>query len=475
MTFFVYCNEFPGSARYSISYSANVFDDQIYCNLSGGGSLGEFDDPENMVECIPAAFYDNISFTVSLSPADRAIGKESLVSGTKIDLASIMENGKFGLQTYTLAMCFNDQTRTPVDSYSFYTWVPTTVVAANVQTSMIFTGFAAYQPEGCDKYCGPRTRVARVEYILPWEQNWNEEKETYTPFSSISQFNIRPAQQDIKNFLYPLYASSTVSFKVSEDNTKIEGASCDANYYGMFHEKMNYGGGVSVLKSFSIDGVEKEFNDILEVGLDGNHSFDFTFYNPDGFVQGEFPTEALNVLHVATANTADMIPPKMIGLQMYDADGKIKTVFDPEEECTLLVAMYDRTTANTTSLDFDVKLYAAKQDTEDWVEITNPEVTEHDARLGKTYEFAIPTDGTLEINKWNKFKIVGEDASGNSNTMILDYCLGIGVPDSINGINTDGFEGAPVYYNLQGHRIDSPVKGEVVIEKAGGKTRKVTL
>lgn len=471
MTFFVYCNEFPGSSYYSISYSANLFDEQVYCNLSGGGSLNEFDDPEYMVECIPAQFYDNMSFSMSLSPLDRAIGKETLISGSKADLAQTMDEGKFGLQTNTLAMCFNDLTRQPVDSYQFYTWIPYSTIAANVQTSIIFNGFGAYD-ENCAKYCGSRTRVYGVDYILPWEQTWNVERETYSPYSSISRFNIRPTTQDIRNFEYPLYAISSLSFTPEEATGKLKSASYSANYYGMFNEKMNYTG-VSVLKEFAIDGEVKELQDILEVELGETHSFDFTFYNPDGYVQNQFETEGLNILHATTADLSDMVPPKMIGMQMYDADDKIKTTFETGEDCHLFVAMYDRTTDNAAVLDFEAKLYVAAQDADEWVEIANPEVVEYDARLGKTFEFAIPTDGTLAANKWMKLKVVGEDSYGNTNTMLLDYCLYIDDVNAVESLKGDGAESAPVYFNLQGMRIENPAKGEIVIEKAGGKVRKV--
>lgn len=472
MTWYVYCNEMPGSGYYSISYSANLFDDQIYCNLAGGGNIREFDDPENMVECIPASFYDNLSFSVSLSPADKEIGKETLVSGSKADIAVLNDNGTYTLQSNTMAMCYNDYTRQPVDNYQFYTWIPSSVIATGVQTSMIFTGFGAYN-DGSSKYCGPRTRVAGTVYILPWEQTYNEAKDTYSPFCTIDRFNIRPGQQDIRNFVYPLYANSSFYIDINTEDKVITSASSSATYYGMFHEKMNFMD-ASVLKSFTIDDEEKEFKEILDVDLNGTHSIDLTYYNPDGFVQNMFPTEALNTLHITSANIEDMVPPRMLGLQMYNDEGKIKTVFEADEPAMLLVAMYDRISNNKTNLDFEVKLYVAAQESDEWVEISEPVVTEYDPKLGKTYEFTLPTDGTLSADQWMKLKVVGEDASGNSNTMLLDYCFGIGNPNAgVKAIEDNSADCAPVYYNLQGIRIAEPASGEIVIENAGGKTRKI--
>lgn len=474
MSFYVYCNELPATAYYSISYSANLFDDQVYCNLAGGGAINTFANPTNMVETIPASFYDNLSFTMSLSEADYNIPKESFITGSRADIAVRNENGQFQLQTNTLSMGFNDVTRHPVDSYSVYTWVPTTRIATGVQTSMIYTGFAAYN-ESSSKISGSRTRVGGVEYILPWEQTYNESYDTYTPFSSISRFNIRPATQDLKYFEYPLYAISSLSFSLDEENaTKIKGFSCSSNYYGMFHEKMSYSG-VNLLKSFAIDGEEKEISEILNVELGSGKALEFTFANPDGFVQGQYTTEALNVLRSTMADVDDIVPPKMVGLQMYNGSGKIKTVFTPGEECNFLVAMYDRLTGNRTNLDFDIALYVAAQDSEEWLEIADPTVTEYDARLGKTALFTIPTDGTLAADKWLKLKVVGTDPAGNTNTMLLDYCLAIGDPGSVAITTADGTAAAPVYYNLQGMRIQTPAAGQIVIEKAGDKTRKVVF
>lgn len=475
MTSFVYCNELPGTAYYSISYSANLFDDQIYCNLSGGGAINSFSNPNNMVETVPASFYDNLSFSMSLSEADLNIGKESFISGTKADYTTTNENGQFMLQTNTLAMGFNDPTREPVDSYSVYTWVPTTRIATGVSTSMLFTGFAAFN-ESSSKLSGARTRVSGVEYILPWEQNYNESYNTYTPFSSIGRFNIRPASQDLKYFQYPLYAISTLYYTLDEENNnKLSGFSYSGGYYGMFHEKMSYSG-VSLLKSFAIDGEDKELAEILNVDLGSEHSIDLTLYNPDGFVQGEFVTESLNILHTTTADINDIVPPKLIGLQMYNGNGKIKTTFAPEDKCNFLVAMYDRLTGNRTNLDFNISLYVAAQDTEEWIEISEPTITEYDPRLGKTALFNIPTDGVLAANKWLKLKVVGEDAAGNSNTMLLDYCLYIDDPDGVTLTGVDnGATAAPVYYNLQGMRIAAPAAGQIVIEKAGDQTRKVVF
>lgn len=471
MTFYVHCNEFPGSSYYSISYSANLFDSQVYCSLAGGSSLRDFANQQTMVECIPAEFYNNLSFSMSLSPADRAIGRETLISASKTDVATIMENGKFGLQTNTLDMCFNDPTRQPVDSYNFYAWVPTTTIGTGIWTSMIYTGFAAYD-EKSSKYCGARTSIKGVEYILPWEQNWNEAYETYTPFSSISQFNIKPSRQDLKNFYFPLFAISNITIKVDDTTNKLSSATYNAHYYGMFHEKMNYSG-VDIVKSFKIDGEEKAFSEITNVALDAQHSFDLTFYNPDGFVQGQFPTESLNTLHFSSADINDMVPPKLIGLQMYDSRGRIKTSFKTDEKCNFLVAMYDRTSDNTPSLDFDVKLFVAAQDADEWIEIADPETTDYDAKLGKTFEFLIPTNGTLAPNKWLKLKIEGKDTAGNTNTMLLDYCLFIDDPTAIDEINTDSAEAAPIYYNLQGIRVENPSAGDILIERRGAMSKVV--
>lgn len=474
MTFRVYCNEFPGTTNYSISYMANLFDERVYSSISGGGTLNEFEDPINMVEMIPVEFYDDLSFTMSLSPKDMEIGKETFIQGSKQDLATIMENGKFGLQTNTLSMGFNDPTRKPVDSYSCYTWIPSSRIATNVWTSMVYTGFGAYNSSD-SKFCGARTRVFGTLYILPWEQSWNETYETYTPYSSISQLNIKPAEQDIQNFKYPLYANSQLIIVLDPDDASmLKSISPNAHYYGMFNEYLNLSG-VSLLKSMTAVVNGEETETLTTLKLSEISSLDFTFYNPDGYVQGEFETENINVLHVTTTNPSDMIPPRMTGLQMYDGDGKIKTKFEADEECNLLVVMHDRTTDNTASLDFGVKLYAAAQESDEWVEISTVDVTDHAALLGKECVFTIPTDGTLAANKWLKLKVVGEDTSGNTNTMNLDYCLYIDDPSGVDRINADNAESTPVYYNLQGMRVVNPAAGEIVIEKTGNKARKVML
>lgn len=81
--------------------------------------------------------------------------------------------------------------------------------------------------------------------------------------------------------------------------------------------------------------------------------------------------------------------------------------------------------------------------------------------LGSTgwnlFDESLPTDGFVNTNLSGKFSVAIPDSNG------------------INDVIAGSTEGKAEYFSLQGIRLDSPVKGSVVIERRGGTARKIVV
>lgn len=66
---------------------------------------------------------------------------------------------------------------------------------------------------------------------------------------------------------------------------------------------------------------------------------------------------------------------------------------------------------------------------------------------------------------------------GTSTGTVFDVPFNLDIPgtDGIVSVEADEQNAAPVYYNLQGMRLDNPVKGQIVIRRCGDKTMKMIV
>lgn len=123
---------------------------------------------------------------------------------------------------------------------------------------------------------------------------------------------------------------------------------------------------------------------------------------------------------------------------------------------------------------FDVKVEYAPYGSGNWREFRTQEIEDEFQPVGWG-KFFTGNFGQVDVaspNEWYdlRISIIQDENNNQMQTLSPAFKLG-GIPDGIEDIISDT-KAAPIYYNLQGVRIDRPVSGELIIEVSNGKSVK---
>lgn len=124
----------------------------------------------------------------------------------------------------------------------------------------------------------------------------------------------------------------------------------------------------------------------------------------------------------------------------------------------------------------DVKVEYAPYGTEDFRELKVEAVPENDCIPGWGYFYKADLSGVEgeSSNTWYDVRLTLETETGGSQRQVISPAFTVGPQNGIDGVSADNL--APVeYYNLQGQRIPSPEKGQIVICRRGSQAAKVVF
>lgn len=113
--------------------------------------------------------------------------------------------------------------------------------------------------------------------------------------------------------------------------------------------------------------------------------------------------------------------------------------------------------------------------TGNYVELEATEVPENFFSPGYGAYYDVPLSGIEGeyANQWFDVRITVTTEQGASQVQEISPAFYVTTTSGVNTIEKSNIESAPAYYNLQGQRILSPAKGEIVIRTQGSKTEKI--
>lgn len=124
----------------------------------------------------------------------------------------------------------------------------------------------------------------------------------------------------------------------------------------------------------------------------------------------------------------------------------------------------------------DVRVEYAPYGTGNFRELKVEAVPENDCIPGWGYFYKADLSGVEgeSINTWYDVRLTLETETGGSQQQVISPAFTVGPQNGIDGVSADNM--SPVeYYNLQGQRIASPEKGQIVICRRGSQAAKVVF
>ena len=124
----------------------------------------------------------------------------------------------------------------------------------------------------------------------------------------------------------------------------------------------------------------------------------------------------------------------------------------------------------------DVRVEYAPYGTGNFRELKVEAVPENDCIPGWGYFYKADLSGVEgeSSNTWYDVRLTLETETGGSQQQVISPAFTVGPQNGIDGVSADNL--APVeYYNLQGQRIASPEKGQIVICRRGSQAAKVVF